>query len=469
MALVVKGGTVVGPWGEMPADLRIENGRIEHLGFDLEPDFSDDVLDATGLYVLPGLVDMHTHFHLRIGSIYSADDFDSGTAAALAGGTTTVVDFVTPDRDEDPVSAIKNRLREAENARTDYSFHLCLMDDSDETLDAMDEAASMGIRGFKVFLAYPDRYMVSPAQLRRIMARARELGALVLVHAEDGPEVERLREEALSQGHTEVIWHARTRPSWQEASAVQVVADAVREVRTATLVVHVSAKEAAQIISDSGMLPLFGETCPQYLWLDETRLMRPGVEAAAHVCSPPLRTEDHMKALWEHISSLGLHEVSTDHCPFMLDLREAPDFTRIPGGLPGVETRFGLLYWGGVVQQRFSMSHLVRLLSTNPAVLSGLYPQKGEILPGSDADLIFFDPNGYTQISVDSLYGRSDHDPYDGLVLPGHIVGVLSRGEVVMDGGEVLAEPGRGRFIERQPLSSRRLNMVKSGSYPWPL
>ncbi|MBN2722573.1 MAG: dihydropyrimidinase [Deltaproteobacteria bacterium] len=471
MSLIIKGAQLVDHCGVAPLDIYIENGTVLATGYDIDPSPEDDVVDARGLVVLPGMVDIHTHLSLEVGKYTSSDDFNTGSAGAIAGGTTTVVDYITPVRGENVKEAIDRWFKKAAESRVDYSFHLTLTDASDETFRGIETAAEMGIRGFKVFMAYPDRLMISDDDIMRIMKKVKSVGGVLFVHTEDGVEIEKLRNEAEQAGNTGMKWHAASRPSYQEHNAAKRLYEMVKNTFCPTVIVHISAGEVVDVLREASLsgVPLFGETCPHYLWLNESMLERPWPESATYVCSPPLRTSEHMSTLWDALIFGDIDLVSTDHCPFSFENRteNGENFTKVPNGLSGIESRFMLMQNGAISSGRFGWTRLVRLLSTNPAIIAGLYPKKGTIRPGSDADLVFFDPSSVTNLESDNMFTSPDANPYDGMSLLGAVAAVISRGEVVYDNGILTAEPGRGEFVPRKRIDMSRLWTVKMEDHPW--
>jgi dihydropyrimidinase len=440
------------------------------VGPDCDPSDGDLLVDLAGLYVLPGFVDMHTHLHLKVGAFTVADDFVSGTAAALAGGTTTVVEYVTPDPGESFGSAL-SRWREI-SARTlaDYAFHVCIPRVTDEALGELPGLIREGITGFKVFLAYPDRLMLSADDIGRVMSVVGPAGGVVFVHAEDGVEVERLRAEALSQGRSAPIEHARTRPPHTEVEAVRTIIGLVEKTRCPTVVVHISSGQTVELLAEAQLrgLPVFGETCPHYLWLTERHLLRPLAEAVHYICSPPLRTQRDALQLWDGLCTGTLQFVATDHCPFSSASRAgAESFDRVPNGISGIGTRFGLTFSGGPGAGRFGVERLSHLLSTYPAMICGLYPRKGVIAPGADADLVVLDPFGRTDLGEEPMAGACDFNPWEGFEAPGRLLAVMGRGQWLWRETALSAEPGRGRFLERRRLSPTLLEHLQRKDLAW--
>jgi dihydropyrimidinase len=419
---------------------------------------------------------MHTHLHLRFNGHDVADDFDTGTAAAIAGGTTTVVEYVTPDPGEPFRSALDRWRSYARFSRADYAFHLCLPQVTESTLAELPGLIREGVTGFKVFLAYPGRLMLSAREIERVMSVVGPAGGAVFVHAEDGPEVERLRSEAVAAGRRSPLEHARTRPPRTEIEAVRTVIGLAERTGCPTVVVHVSCGESARLIHEARRrgVPVFAETCPHYLWLTERHLRRPFPEAAHYICSPPLREATDAARLWEGLAGGALQFIATDHAPFGSGARLAVEsFDRVPNGMAGIGTRLPLAYAGGPCAGRFGLERLALLLATQPAMICGLFPRKGVIAPGADADLVVFDPGGRTDLGEEPATGACDFNPWEGLGTRGRVLAVMGRGEWLyreQDLGPAPwggAAPGRGRFLPRSPLAPAILEQLQRKDASW--
>jgi len=454
MDTVIRNGTIVTASETYQADLGIEGGRIRVVGKGLE---GDKVIDAGGHYVFPGGVDIHTHLELPVGGTISSDDFVTGTIAAACGGTTTIIDFADQERAHSLHEALEARLERAEGrAVIDFGLHVAITDATEAVLEEeMAELVDEGITSFKLYLAYPGRYMIDDDSLFRILLKTREIGALALVHAENGHVVDYLTKEYLSAGKTSPVWHARSRPPEAEAEATGRALSLAAIAEAPVYIVHVTCTDSLHRVKEARRREwmAFAETCTPYLLFSDLEYERPGFEGAKYVVSPPLREKADQEALWGALSNGDLQVVSTDHCPFNFvgqkDLGRG-DFSLIPGGMPGIETRVPLIYHFGVNGGRFSINRFVELVATNPARLLGLAPQKGSIAVGADADLVVFDPDKQVTLRRENLHMNVDHSPYEHITVRGYPVRTLSRGKTVMLNGEFLGREGDGRFLRRR-------------------
>jgi dihydropyrimidinase len=459
-SVLLRGGTVVDVDGERVADVLVgHDGRIAAVGPDLSAaprlDRGREQIDVSGRLVVPGGIDAHTHLHLPVGAVHVSDDFASGTLAAAIGGTTTVIDYVTAYRGEDPLTALATWRRLAEPAAVDYGLHMTFTEAVGEAVVA--DCIDRGVTSFKLYLAYPELLQVDDEIVVDVLRAAARHGGLVTVHCENGGAIEALRRRALAEGRTGVVEHRVTRPAVLEAEAVHRVGRLAETVGAPAYVVHLSSAPGLAEVraAQERGVALQAETCPQYLHLDASVLEGAGGEN--FVCTPPLRDAWHREELWEGLAHGWVQTVATDHCPFWTaDRRRGlagrrqgfADFTEIPGGLPGIETRMTLV-WQGVRAGRITARHWVRLCAEAPARTFGLFPRKGCLRPGSDADVVVWDPERHQSLDAAALHMRTDHSPYEGQVVRGWPELVLSRGRVVARDGEFCGEPGWGRYLER--------------------
>ncbi|KAA8885992.1 dihydropyrimidinase [Nocardia colli] len=462
----IHGGTVVSATGSQLLDVLVDGETIvavvqpgsTALGADLTAT-AEVVIDATGKYVIPGGVDGHTHMQMPFGGTEASDTFETGTRAAAWGGTTTIVDFVvqTPgERLQDTLGAWHQKA--AGKCAIDYGFHQIIGEVNDESLKGMSELVSEGVTSFKLFMAYPGVFYSTDGQILRAMQSAGDLGALLMMHAENGIAIDVLVEQAIARGDTAPYFHGTSRP-WQMEEEATHRAIMLAQLTGAPLyVVHVSAKQALEQIATArgNGQNVFGETCPQYLYLSlEEQLGAPGFEGAKWVCSTPLRSraEGHQDELWRYLRTGDVTTVSTDHCPFcMKDQKEMGigDFSKIPNGIGGVEHRMDLMFQG-VKSGKISLERWVEVCCTTPARMFGMYPRKGVISPGADADIVIYDPNGHTSIGLGKTHHMNmDYSAYEGFEIDGHVDTVLSRGRVVIDDGNYLGSAGHGRFVKRE-------------------
>ena len=456
---IIKNGTVVTATDTYIADVAITNGKISAVGADLASSNAGQsatkILDATGKLVLPGGIDVHTHLDMPFGGTTSADDFETGTRAAAFGGTTTLIDFAIQYKGQALRQAFDTWMSKAANkAVCDYAFHCIVTDVSGGQLSEMNDLVHEGVTSFKLFMAYPGVFMLDDGSIFKALQNTAKNGALVCMHAENGSAIDVIVQQALAEGKRAPKYHALTRPTTAEAEAVGR-AIALAEMAGAPLyIVHLSCEDALAKIRearDRG-LPVYAETCPQYLYLSLENMDAPGFEGAKYVFTPPLREKWNQEKLWNGLKHDHLQVVSTDHCPFCFKEQKEmgrDDFTKIPNGGPGVEHRMSLIYSGGVAAGRFNANRFVELVSTAPAKLFGLYPRKGTIAVGSDADLVIFDPKRKHTISAKTHHMRVDYSMFEGIQVTGMADVVLSRGRVVVDGDKFLGKAGQGEFLRR--------------------
>jgi dihydropyrimidinase len=452
MRTLIKGGTVVTATETLNADVLVEEERVSAIGLNLDVQ-ADTTIDASNRYVMPGGVDPHTHMDLPFGGSFCSDDFSTGTRAAAFGGTTTIVDFALQDAGEGLRQGLDRWFEKAQKAQTDYGFHMIVRDVNDQVLQEMDELVGEGITSFKLFMAYPGVFMLDDASIFRAMQRAAQSGALIMMHAENGGPIDILVQQYLAEGKTDPVNHGLTRPASMEGEAVHRVFKLAELAGTPAYIVHLSSRDALNAVRearDRG-LPAFAETCPQYLYLSLDDLARPGFEGAKFVCSPPLRPKDHQEDLWKGLVNGDLQIVATDHAPFnykgQKDLGEG-NFAKIPNGLPSVEDRFTLLFQG-VNEGRIGLNRFVELVATAPAKMFGLYPRKGTIAPGSEADIVVFDPHHERVISAETHHMNVDYSCFEGMKVRGLPEVVLQRGKVLVENGKWHGKEGDGRFVPR--------------------
>lgn len=467
--VLIKGGRIVTAVDDYVADILIQDGQIDTIARQINSDTAQ-THDATGMLVFPGGVDVHTHMEFPLGPAETVDTFETGTRSAAFGGTTTIIDFALQQKGETPKQALDRRLSVAEpKACVDYSFHIILTDVTSEALSELPDLINRdGISSFKMFMAYPGVLMVSDADIFRSMRKVGTHGGMVTVHAENGEVIQVLIEEALAQGNTSPKYHALTRPRIMEAEATHRAIRLAELAEVPVYMVHLSAKEALESVveaRDRG-IPAFAETCPHYLFLTIEEYDRPGFEAAKYVMTPPLREHDCQHALWRGLKFDDLQIVSTDHCPFCFN--ENPfglnrskqmgrdNFEKIPNGAPGVEFRIPLLFDGGVKGEKLLLNRFVQLTATAPAKMFGLFPRKGTIAVGSDADLVIFDPNKSHTLSASTHHSNVDYSLYEGRQVTGKVEKVFLRGELIVDGDRWLGQPGAGQF-QRRSASGRVL------------
>ncbi len=452
---IIRNGSVVTATDTYVADIAIANGKIAAIGKDLPTQNSSHVLDAAGKLVLPGGIDVHTHLDMPFGGTTSADDFETGTRAAAFGGTTTLIDFAIQYKGQPLREAFDTWMSKASNkAVCDYAFHCIVTDVSGGQLSEMNDLVHEGVTSFKLFMAYPGVFMLDDGSIFRALQTTSKNGGMVCMHAENGSAIDVIVQQALAEGKKAPKYHALTRPTTAEAEATSR-AIALAEMAGAPIyIVHLSCNEALEKVRearDRG-LPVYAETCPQYLYLSIENFDAPGFEGAKYVFTPPLREKWHQEKLWNGLKCDHLQVVSTDHCPFCFKEQKEmgrDDFTKIPNGGPGVEHRMSLIYSGGVASGRFSANRFVQLVSTAPAKLFGLYPRKGTIAVGSDADLVIFDPERKHTISAKTHHMRVDYSMFEGIQVTGMPDVVLSRGKVVVDGDKFLGRAGQGEFLRR--------------------
>lgn len=455
MKKVIKNGTIVTATDTYQADILIENGTIRQIGENL-PLNDAEVIDATGKFVFPGGIDPHTHLDMPFGGTVTKDDFETGTIAAAFGGTTTVIDFCLTKKGEPLKNAIQVwHEKSKEKAVIDYSFHLMIGEINDEVLDELPTIMKEeGITSFKVFMAYKNVFQADDETLFRTLLAAKENGALVMVHAENGDVIDFLTKKALELNQTDPIYHALTRPPEVEGEATGRAATLTGLAESQLYVVHVSCAEAAKKIAEarSKGIDIWGETCPQYLVLDQSYLEKPNFEGAKYVWSPPLREKWNQDVLWNALKTGELQTIGSDQCSFDFNGQKSlgkGDFSKIPNGGPIIEDRLSILFSEGVKKGRISLNQFVDITSTKVAKLFGLYPKKGTIAIGTDADIVIFDPNVERTISAKTHHMAVDYNAFEGMEVVGEPVSVLSRGEFVIRDKAFVGKIGGGQYIKR--------------------
>jgi dihydropyrimidinase len=466
---LIKNGTLITDSDTVKADLLIQEGKIAHVGQDLEAEGAL-IIDAVGKYILPGGIDPHVHLDLAMFDTVSSDDHYTGHKAAAFGGTTTVMDFVE-DKDPDLLKNVQSLRDKADpKAAIDYSFHINITNFNKRVAEQIPDLIQTGITTLKVFTAYNNRLRLGDGEIFQLMLIAAEHGMLTMVHAENGDVIDVLVEQALRDGHTEPIWHAKTRPAWGAVEAVLRSAALAAQADAPLYIVHMNTAGGIDQLSYARGkdLKVMGETCPQYLFFTEEHLKRP--DGAKWICSPPMRTKKDNERIWQGLIDNTLQTVGTDHCPFFFDGSKPieyegkkvkipgkelgkDDFTKIPNGLPGVGDRMPILWTEGVVKGSLTPNQFVAYTSTNAAKIFGLYPQKGSLNPGSDADLVIWDPEKKLTYGVEVSHQRTDYNLYQGWELLGYPEKVFLRGECIVDGDKWLGKRGQGQFLERKPFA----------------
>ncbi len=457
MDIKIANGRIITPTDNYRADIGIRKGKIVEIAKRISGG-AKEVVDATGAYVFPGGIDMHTHLDMPFMGSSSSDDFETGTIAAAHGGTTCIVDFAIQGKGQSlkqTLNAWKAKARG--KAVFDYGFHIAICDLTHKVLNEIPQAVAEGVTSFKTFLAYKGALMIDDGALFQILRQCNKSGALVMIHAENGDVIDFMVKDLIAQKKTAPKYHALSRPAAAEAEATSR-AVAIAEMAGAPIyIVHLSCKDALEKVKearDRGF-PVFAETCPQYLILSYKNYEEPGFNGAKYVMSPPLRDRSNHAPLWQGLASGDLQVISTDHCPFNFkgqkDLGKK-DFSQIPNGAPGIENRLCLIYNEGVNKKRISVNRFVDLVSTTPAKLFGLYPEKGTVAVGSDADLALFDPKKSYTIRAKTNHQNVDYTPYEGYKGKGAPRVVIAQGRVLVKDGKFLGRPGQGRYIKRKPI-----------------
>ena len=456
MSVLIKGGRIVTAADDYVGDVYVENGTVALLGRSLDV-AADKVIDATGKYVIPGAIDPHTHIEMFFGGTTTCDDFTSGTVAAAFGGTTTLIDFCMQTPGDTFAQAIEKYHEKIDRCKPviDVGFHIGVTDlHTGGTLEDLAKLPDEGVTSYKLFMAYKGAVMVDDDTLFRTMETAADTGALVMVHAENGDAIDLIVKRAVAEGKKEPVWHARTRPMETEAEATNRAVQLSRVAGCRLYVVHVSCQPAVEpiMLAREKGWDVWGETCTQYLFIDDSALDQPGFEGAKYVYTPPPRPKEQQQHLWKALGSDVLSVVSTDHCPFKWPEQKGingEEFQVIPNGGPGIENRLHMLHHFGVREGRISLNRFVELTSTNVAKLFGLYPRKGTIAPGSDADIVVWDPEKELTISAGTHHSNVNYNLFEGTRVKGAPEVVLVRGQVIVEGDELVAKPGAGAFVKR--------------------
>ncbi len=457
MGTLIKGGKVVSSTSTTLADVLIEGETIARVAPGIDA-VGHTVVDATGMLVLPGGIDVHTHLDMPFGGTTSADDYEWGTRAAAIGGTTTLIDFALQSMGRPMTEAFTTwRTKSDGKACIDYGLHMAVTDlgPNDAWLDDVNAMVAEGISSFKIFMAYPNVLMVNDATIFKLMQRTAKLGALVCVHAENGTVIDVVVQQILAAGNTGPLYHALSRPVETEAEAVHRVVTIAELTGASVYIVHVSCEESMREVKagrERG-LPVMGETCTQYLVLSiEDDMGKPGFEDAKYVFTPPLRKKKNQATLWEALKNDVLQVISTDHCPFRFADQKTlglGDFTKIPNGGPGVENRMQLAYHHGVNEGRMSLERFVEVTAEAPAKIFGMYPRKGILAFGSDADILIWDPEAKYRITAATQNMHTDYSIFEGFEVKGNARQVYSRGECIVDGGKFTGRVGRGQYLRR--------------------
>ena len=479
MSVLIRNGRIVTAADDYRADVFVEGETVALIGRDLTPP-ADRIIDAADRLVLPGGVDPHTHMEMPFGGTESSDTFETGTRAAAFGGTTTIVDFAIQSRGASTLEALDTwHAKAAGKAAIDYAFHMIVTDLPDRRVPELRRLADEGVTSYKLFMAYPGVLLADDATIFRAMRKAGEDGTLVCMHAENGVVIDELVKAALAAGHVEPKHHALTRPTRLEAEGAHRALAIAEVARAPVYIVHLSCRDALTELrrAQARGVMAHAETCPQYLLLDIEAYDEPGFGGAKYVMTPPLREKWNQDELWGGLRSRALDVISTDHCPFCLREQKElgkGDFSRIPNGGPGVENRMSLIFHHGVNGGRIDLNRFVDLTSTTPARIFGMFPRKGTIAVGSDADIVIFDPERELTISRDdprTHHMNVDYSAYEGFRVRGYPETVLSRGRVVVDNGAYVGRPGDGRFIRRgpyggahAPLAGSRAQTAAAGS-----
>lgn len=452
MKYLLKNGTLVSGEGTEQKDILIEGEKIVKIAPHIEDGDAEEI-NVEGKLLFPGFIDGHTHFDLEVAGTVTADDFETGTKAAISGGTTLVIDFASQDKGGHTLKEGLEKWHKKADGKCscDYSFHMSIVEWNEETEKEIQDMIEEGITSFKLYMTYP-AMMVEDRDLYKILKKLNECGCFAGVHCENAGVIDALIEEAKKEGRLGPENHPLVRPDTMEAEAVHRLLVIAKEAGAPVMVVHLTNKKAYEEIvkaRENGQT-VFAETCPQYLLLDDSAYSKPDFGGAVYVCAPPLRKKEDQDCLWKALANGQIQTVATDQCSFTLEQKAMgkEDFTKIPGGLPGVQTRGALLYTYGVREGKITVEQMCRLLSENPAKLYGVYPKKGALLEGSDGDIVVFDPEKESVISAKTHAYNTDNNPFEGFALHGDIDKVFLRGNLVVEGGKVVKER-TGEYVKR--------------------
>lgn len=450
MNIILRGGTVVSANSTKKQDVLISDGKIAKVGRFINAKDAK-VVDVSGKLLFPGFIDAHTHFDLEVSDTVTADNFESGTASAICGGTTTIIDFATQNKGENLSTALNNwHMKAFAKSSCDYAFHMAISDFNNEIKEELKAMFEQGVTSFKAYMTYP-AMMLSDDELFELLSALKVLNGIVGVHCENHGIISALTKEHKEQKTLSVSTHPKVRPSVCEAEAIDRLLSIARVVDVPVVIVHLSSKEGLQKVLEHRAKgsKVFVETCPQYLLLDDS-CYTDDLQGAKFVCSPPLRKKDDQKALWNALKSGDIQTIATDHCSFTLEQKSVglSDFSKMPNGLPSVESRAVLMYTYGVNKKRISVEQMCRLLCENPAKLYGVYPQKGVIQAGSDADIVVFDPKSDAVISKDTHHSKADYSPYEGVRTKGRVDAVYLRGKQVVHDNKLVLK-NKGKYVSR--------------------
>lgn len=458
MGTILTKGKIITPKETIDGDIRFENGVITAIGKNIKAEKNDEIIDVSGSYVMPGAIDTHTHFDLDTGTMKTADDFKTGTLAAIAGGTTTILDFATQDKGKTLEEALDVWHKKANNVSfCDYGFHMAITDWNAKTSDSMAKMVEEGVSSFKMYMAYKGTLQVDDNEIYEALKRSKEVGAIVGFHCENGDLVVELGEENVNAGHIEPKYHPKSRPSILEAEAISRVTKIAELAKSPLYVVHLSSEEGLHEAREARKngVEVYLETCPQYLLLDDSKYegtKEDSFNGAKYIMSPPLRKQKDNSALWDALKNDEIEITGTDHCSFDYKTQKTQgvnDFRKIPNGAPGVEHRLLLMYQNAVVNNRFSINKLSELLSTNAAKFFGMYPKKGVLSCGSDADIVVLNPNKEFTITAETQHQNLDYTPYEGYKINGNIDYVFLRGEKVIKDNNLNLKEAKGKYVKR--------------------